>query len=48
MLLLGGHVACLLGNFQIPYSAKIWQDKTLAKRSFQIFGEENFDEFTIA
>ena len=45
---IGGHVVCLLGNFQIPYSAKFWQEKTLAKRSFQIFGEENFGEFTIA
>ena len=48
MLLLGYLVACPPGNFQIPYSAQFWQGKTLAKRLFQNFGEENFGEFTIA
>ena len=34
--------------FSILYSAKCWQDKTLANQSFQSFGEENIGEFTIA
>ena len=31
----------------IPYSAKRWQGKTLANRSFQSFGEENVGEFNL-
>ena len=31
----------------IPYSTKFWRGKTLANRSFQIFGEENVGEFTL-
>ena len=34
------------GKLHIPYSAKFWWGKTLANRSFQSFGEENFGEFT--
>ena len=33
---------------KIPYSAKLWQDKTLANQSFQSFGEENVGKFTLA
>ena len=32
----------------MPYSAKFWQGKALANRSFQSFGEEIVGDFTIA
>ena len=36
----------LLNEPELPYSAKFWQSKTLANRSFQSFGEENIGKFT--
>ena len=35
-------------DLHIPYSTKLWLDKTLANRLFQSFGKENVGEFTIA
>ena len=36
---------CVIG---IPYSARLWQGKTLVNRLFCSFGKENVGEFTIA
>ena len=37
----------LINTGCIPYSAKLWQGKTLANQSFQSFGKASIGKFTI-